>query len=75
MKPDSVSSLIEERTQALLEANQKLKSSQAHMLKLSRAVESSPNPILITNALMVHIEYVNKKCEQVSGYLLIGSDR
>ena len=59
--------LVEERTQALLEANQKLKSSQGHMLKLSRAVESSPNPILITDA-DGYIEYVNKKCEQVSGY-------
>ena len=59
--------LVKERTQALLEANKKLKSSQGHMLKLSRAVESSPNPILITDA-DGYIEYTNKKCEQVSGY-------
>lgn len=60
--------LVQERTEELVEANQKLKSSQAHMLKLSRAVESSPNPILITDA-KGFIEYINKKCEQVSGYL------
>lgn len=60
--------LVQERTEELVEANQKLKSSQAHMLKLSRAVESSPNPILITDA-NGFIEYINKKCEQVSGYL------
>jgi diguanylate cyclase (GGDEF)-like protein/PAS domain S-box-containing protein len=60
--------LIRDRTQELLETNHKLKSSQAHMLKLSRAVESSPNPILITDA-NGFIEYINKKCEQVSGYL------
>lgn len=59
--------LVQERTEELVEANQKLKSSQAHMLKLSRAVESSPNPILITDA-NGYIEYINKKCEQVSGY-------
>ncbi|MCX4187482.1 PAS domain-containing protein, partial [Methylophaga sp. OBS4] len=56
--------LVQERTQELVIANQKLKSSQGHMLKLSRAVESSPNPILITDARGC-IEYVNKKCEQV----------
>lgn len=59
--------LIEARTEELVAANKKLKSSQAHMLKLSRAVESSPNPILITDDSGV-IEYVNKKCEQVSGF-------
>jgi diguanylate cyclase (GGDEF)-like protein/PAS domain S-box-containing protein len=59
--------LVQERTEELVEANQKLKSSQKHMLKLSRAVESSPNPILITDA-NGYIEYINKKCEQVSGY-------
>lgn len=62
--------LVQERTEELVEANQKLKSSQAHMLKLSRAVESSPNPILITDA-NGYIEYINKKCEQVSGYLSV----
>lgn len=60
--------LIEARTEELVAANKKLKSSQAHMLRLSRAVESSPNPILITDASGV-IEYINKKCEQVSGFL------
>jgi diguanylate cyclase (GGDEF)-like protein/PAS domain S-box-containing protein len=59
--------LIEARTEELVAANKKLKSNQAHMLKLSRAIESSPNPILITDANGV-IEYVNKKCEQVSGF-------
>lgn len=59
--------MVQSRTQELVVANQKLKSSQAHMLKLSRAVESSPNPILITDANGI-IEYVNKKCEQVSGF-------
>jgi len=61
--------LVKARTQELVVANQKLKSSQAHMLKLSRAVEASPNPILITNA-DGRIEYANKKSEQVSGYSL-----
>ena len=61
--------LVKARTQELVVANQKLKSSQAHMLKLSRAVESSPNPILITDA-QGHIEYANKKSEKVSGYSL-----
>lgn len=61
--------MVKARTQELVIANQKLKSSQAHMLKLSRAVESSPNPILITNADGA-IEYANKKSEQVSGYAL-----
>lgn len=59
--------LIEERTKALQLSNEKLQASQAHMLKLSRAVESSPNSILIMDAKGT-IEYVNKKCEQVSGY-------
>jgi len=59
--------LVQSRTEELVVANQKLKSSQAHMLKLSRAVESSPNPILITDASGI-IEYMNKKCEQVSGF-------
>lgn len=61
--------LVKARTQELVVANQKLKSSQAHMLKLSRAVESSPNPILITDA-QGRIEYANKKSEKVSGYSL-----
>lgn len=61
--------MIKSRTQELTVANQKLKSSQAHMLKLSRAVESSPNPILITDA-SGRIEYANKKSEQVSGFAL-----
>lgn len=60
--------LVQSRTEELVVANQKLKSSQAHMLKLSRAVESSPNPILITDASGI-IEYINKKCEQVSGFI------
>ncbi len=59
--------LIKERTKALRLSNEKLKASQEHMLKLSRAVESSPNPILITDAKGT-IEYVNKRCEKLSGY-------
>jgi diguanylate cyclase (GGDEF)-like protein/PAS domain S-box-containing protein len=59
--------LVQARTEELVEANQKLKSSQAHMLKLSRAVESSPNAILITDA-EGYIEYINRKGERVSGY-------
>ncbi|SFJ77377.1 sensor domain-containing diguanylate cyclase [Methylophaga sulfidovorans] len=59
--------LIKERTKALQLSNEKLKASQAHMLKLSRAVESSPNSILIMDEKGT-IEYVNKKCEQLSGY-------
>lgn len=59
--------LIKERTKALRLSNEKLKTSQEHMLKLSRAVESSPNPILITDANGT-IEYVNKRCEKLSGY-------
>ncbi|WP_289286613.1 PAS domain-containing protein, partial [Methylophaga sp. UBA3991] len=62
--------LIKERTKELSLSNDKLKASQEHMLKLSRAVESSPNPILITDANGT-IEYVNKRCEKLSGYTAV----
>ncbi|BDZ74358.1 hypothetical protein GCM10025856_20770 [Methylophaga marina] len=62
--------MIKERTKELSLSNDKLKASQEHMLKLSRAVESSPNPILITDANGT-IEYVNKRCEKLSGYTAV----
>ena len=62
--------LIKARTKELSLSNDKLKASQEHMLKLSRAVESSPNPILITDANGT-IEYVNKRCEKLSGYTAV----
>lgn len=62
-------SMIEARTTELLEANQKLSENRAHLIKLSSAVEASPNGIMITNREGV-IEYVNPRSEQISGYTL-----
>lgn len=62
-------SMIESRTTELREANQQLSENRAHMVKLSSAVEASPNGIMITNREGV-IEYVNPRSEQISGYSL-----
>ncbi|MEX1200815.1 MAG: EAL domain-containing protein [Methylophaga sp.] len=62
-------SMIESRTTELREANQQLSENRAHMVKLSSAVEASPNGIMITNREGI-IEYVNPRSEQISGYSL-----
>ncbi|AFJ02598.1 diguanylate cyclase/phosphodiesterase [Methylophaga frappieri] len=60
-------SQIEARTLALTEANTRLSEKQAHLQKLSRAVEASPNGIIITDR-QGFIEYVNPRCEKITGY-------
>ena len=62
-------SMIEARTTELREANQQLSENRAHLVKLSSAVEASPNGIMITDHEGV-IEYVNPRSEQISGYSL-----
>ncbi|MEX0614843.1 MAG: EAL domain-containing protein [Methylophaga sp.] len=62
-------SMIESRTTELREANQQLSENRSHMVKLSSAVEASPNGIMITNREGI-IEYVNPRSEQISGYSL-----
>lgn len=62
-------SLVEARTTELLAANEQLTENRAHLLKLSSAVEASPNGIIITDREGL-IEYVNPRSEQISGYTL-----
>ena len=62
-------SMVEARTTELREANQQLSENRAHLVKLSSAVEASPNGIMITDHEGV-IEYVNPRSEQISGYSL-----
>lgn len=62
-------SMVEARTTELREANQQLSENRAHLIKLSSAVEASPNGIMITDREGV-IEYVNPRSEQISGYSL-----
>lgn len=62
-------SMIEARTTELREANLQLSENRAHLMKLSSAVEASPNGIMITNRDGI-IEYVNPRSEQISGYSL-----
>lgn len=62
-------SMIEARTTELREANHQLSENRAHLMKLSSAVEASPNGIMITDRQGV-IEYVNPRSEQISGYSL-----
>lgn len=62
-------SMIESRTTELREANEQLSENRAHLVKLSSAVEASPNGIMITNREGI-IEYVNPRYQQISGYSL-----
>ncbi len=66
---DNLERRVEERTQELTQEVAERKQAEANARKLSRAVEQSPAMTIITD-LKGHIEYVNPRFTNVTGYSL-----
>jgi len=64
---DDLERRVEERTQKLTQEVAERKQAEANARKLSRAVEQSPAMTIITD-LKGHIEYVNPRFTNVTGY-------
>ena len=64
---DDLERRVEERTQTLTQEIAERKQAEANARKLSRAVEQSPAMTIITD-LKGHIEYVNPRFTNVTGY-------
>jgi PAS domain S-box-containing protein len=64
---DDLERRVEERTQKLTQEIAERKQAEANARKLSRAVEQSPAMTIITD-LKGHIEYVNPRFTNVTGY-------